>query len=279
MSVILLTGATGFVGQQILKILQENGHKLHLVIREGSQSRITNIQDIERVISTPDLFAESSIWWQKVCEGVDIVIHSAWYAEPGQYLQSDKNLDCLVGTLNLAKGATNAGIKKFIGIGTCFEYAMSDKPLNIDTPLEPLTQYAAAKAACFISLSQYFLFKKVDFLWCRLFYLYGENEDSRRLVSYIRNKLSNNEVVELTSGSQIRDFIDVKDAAKQIVEAFESNLIGGANICSGKSISVRELAEKIADEFGRRDLLKFGARQENLIDPPLVVGVKTEPLL
>ena len=39
-----------------------------------------------------------------------------------------------------------------------------------------------------------------------------------------------------------------------------------------KPITVREIAEKIADEYGRRDLLRFGARPDHL-DPPCIVGV------
>jgi dTDP-6-deoxy-L-talose 4-dehydrogenase (NAD+) len=274
MKVILLTGATGFIGGQLLKELQERAYQIRLVLRAGTQSRIRNMKGIESVITTRDLFSESSTWWEKACDGVDTVIHSAWYVEPGQYLQSDKNLDCLIGTMNLVKGAAAAGINKFVGIGTCFEYAMSDKPLTVDSPLEPLSPYAASKAASFIFLSEYLRRKKIDFLWCRLFYLYGENEDARRLVPYIRHKIASNEPVELTSGNQIRDFIDVKDAAKVIIHAMEKNVFGCTNICSGVGISVRELAERIADEFGRRDLLRFGIRQENLIDPPYVVGSK-----
>jgi nucleoside-diphosphate-sugar epimerase len=274
MKVILLTGSTGFVGRQLLKELQNRGYQIRLVLREASQSTLVNMIGIESIVITSDLFSESSMWWEKACEGVDTVIHSAWYAEPGQYLQSDKNLDCLIGTMNLVKGAAIAGIKKFVGIGTCFEYAMSDKPLSIDSPLEPLSPYAAAKVASFIFLSQYLRPKNIDFLWCRLFYMYGENENSRRLVPYIRHKIAANETVELTSGSQIRDFLDVRDAAKAIIDNFEANVTGCENICSGIGVSVRELAERIADEFGRRNLLLFGARQENLIDPQYVVGIK-----
>jgi dTDP-6-deoxy-L-talose 4-dehydrogenase (NAD+) len=276
MSIVLLTGATGFVGRQLLKALQERGYKIRLVIRAGSQSRIASMEGIVSIVTTQDLFAESSTWWEKACDGVDTVIHSAWYVEPGQYLQSDKNLDCLIGTMNLVKGATSSGIKKFIGIGTCFEYAMSNKPLTVDSPLEPLSPYAAAKAASFIFLSGYLRSKNIDFLWCRLFYLYGEKEDVRRLVAHIRHKITSDQPVELTSGNQIRDFLDVSNAARQIIDGLEANLIGCENICSGVGISVRELSERIADEFGRRDLLQFGARENNLFDPPYVVGSKSK---
>ena len=46
----------------------------------------------------------------------------------------------------------------------------------------------------------------------------------------------------------------------------------------GAGITVRALAEQIADEYGRRDLLRFGARPDNLVDPPvLVIGVGSSP--
>ena len=47
---------------------------------------------------------------------------------------------------------------------------------------------------------------------------------------------------------------------------------GPVNICSGRPVTVRQLVEQIADEYGRRDLLRFGARPDNEVDPPRVVG-------
>ena len=113
------------------------------------------------------------------------------------------------------------------------------------------------------------------FAWCRLFYLYGEGEDLRRLVSYVRGRLQAGEPAELSSGSQVRDFLDVREAARMVVDVALGSLEGPVNICSGTAVTVRELAERIADEFGRRDLLRFGARPDNPVDPPCVVGIRS----
>lgn len=270
--ITLLTGATGFVGRQVLRALGDNGARVRVVVRNGKQGQLSTLADIESVITTPDLFAEDADWWANVCKGIDTVIHVAWYAEPGKYLQSAKNLDCLTGTLQLAKGAAQSGIRRFLGIGTCFEYDLTVGLLSVNTPLRPLTPYAGAKAAAFLALSQWLPQQNVEFAWCRLFYLYGEGEDERRLVPYLRTKLTAREPVELTSGKQIRDFLDVTEAGRMIVETALAQERGPVNICSGEPITVRQLAEQIADEYGRRDLLKFGARPDNLVDPPLVVG-------
>lgn len=272
MKTILITGATGFVGKQVVKALHQTDTKIRSVIRL-KDSRDVTPNAVDEVIETKDLFAENENWWADVCKGVDTIIHLAWYAEPGKYLQSSKNIDCLGGTLQLAKGAVTAGVRRFIGIGTCFEYDLSDGLLSTDTPLKPLTPYAGAKVATYSALSQYLPEEKIEFLWGRLFYLYGEGEDERRLVPFIKSKLSQGKVADLTSGNQIRDFLDVKEAAKMIVELSLGDEQGAKNICSGNPITVRQLAEKIADEYGRRDLLNFGARADNYMDPPKVVGV------
>lgn len=272
--ITLLTGSTGFVGRQVLRALGDKGAQVRVVVRDKKQNQLADLQGVESVVHTPDLFAENANWWVKVCQGVDTVIHVAWYAEPGKYLQSAKNLDCLIGTLQMAKGSVQAGVKRFIGIGTCFEYNLSAGQLSVETPLQPSTPYAGAKAAAFMALSQCLPQQGVEFAWCRLFYLYGEGEDTRRLVPYLRTKLAAGEPAKLTSGKQIRDFLDVRKAAQMIAETALGHQQGPINICSGVPITVRQLAEEIADEYGRRDLLEFGARPDNLVDPGCVVGIR-----
>jgi dTDP-6-deoxy-L-talose 4-dehydrogenase (NAD+) len=271
--ITLLTGATGFVGRQVLRALDERGVRVRVVVRNRKQSQFATLHGIESVVITPDLFAKDADWWANVCKDIDTVIHVAWYAEPGLYLQSAKNFDCLQGTLNMTKGAVQAGVRRFVGIGTCFEYDLSHSMLSIAAPLKPLTPYAGAKAATYMALSQWLPAQSVEFVWCRLFYLYGEGEDTRRLVPYLRASLAAGEPAELTSGNQIRDFIDVVEAGRLITDAALGSVQGPINICSGIPITVKQLAENIADEYGRRDLLEFGVRPDNLIDPPCVVGI------
>ena len=270
---VLVTGASGFVGKQITKFLSRQDIEIVLVLRSKATSLLESYPNISSIIYTKNIFNENSDWWEEQCKGVDIIIHAAWYAEPGIYLQSLKNIDCLIGSLNIAKGAAAANVKRFIGIGTCFEYKLNNIPLSIDSPKNPLTIYAATKLSLYYSLSKLFEKQGIEFSWCRLFYLYGEGEDDRRFLPYLKEKLKNNEIAELTSGKQVRDYLDIKDAGKLIANVALSSQIGQVNICSGIPITIREFAEKIADEFGKKDLLKFGARRDNLIDPDFVVGI------
>lgn len=91
---------------------------------------------------------------------------------------------------------------------------------------------------------------------------------------YVRGKLGAGEPAEFSSGREIRDYLDVRDAGRMIADATLGSVQGPVNICSGKPITVREIAETIADEHKRRDLLRFGMRPDDL-DPPCVVGIRS----
>lgn len=270
---ILITGATGFVGRQVLKHLMTQDVLVTLVVRDGKEALFANNSVVESIILTQDLFAETVEWWAHVLNGVDTVIHLAWHVQPGKYLNAPENIDCLIGSLNLAKGAAVAGIRRFIGIGTCFEYDLSGGALTVETRLKPLTPYASAKAALYIALSSWLTKHSIEFSWCRLFYLYGEAEHEHRLAPYVHKQLQNRKIAELTSGKQIRDYLDVSVAGTRIGEIALGTQTGPMNICSGNPVTVREFVENIADKYGTRHLLKFDARPDREDDPPFVVGV------
>ncbi|BBZ69191.1 NAD-dependent epimerase/dehydratase family protein [Mycobacterium paraseoulense] len=273
---VTLTGATGFVGRQILRNLLERGCSVRVLVRNPSCIDEVPARGALEVVNTPDLFAESTGRLEELLEGSEILVHAAWYAEPGKYLTSSLNLSCLTGTLNLASAFATVGGKRFVGIGSCAEYDSSAGLMTTDTPLAPNTLYAACKASAFQVLRYFLGGEGMSFAWCRIFYLYGEGEDERRLVPYIRRQLAARQEVFLTRGDQVRDFLNVKDAARMIADVALGQHQGAVNICSGEPVTIRQLAESIADEYSQRALLRFGARPENAFDPPRIVGVRKD---
>lgn len=275
---VTLTGASGFVGRQILRILLERGCSVRVLVRDASGLTDVRAHGALEVVQTPDLFAEVAGRLEKLLEGSEVLVHAAWYGKPGEYLTSPVNLACLTGTINLAQAFAAIGGKRFVGVGTCAEYDSSEGLMTTDTPLAPSTLYAACKASAFQVLRLFLGAQTISFAWCRLFYLYGEGEDERRLVPYIRRQLRAGQEALLTRGNQVRDFLDVKDAARMIADVALGQQQGAVNICSGEAMTVRQLAERIADEHGRRDLLRFGARPDNIFDPPRVVGAREDAI-
>jgi dTDP-6-deoxy-L-talose 4-dehydrogenase (NAD+) len=246
---------------------------LRLVLRPGGWSRSGLPAGGVDVVETGDLFAEDAGWWAGQLAGVDAVIHAAWYVEPGKYLDSPVNVDCAIGSLALAEGAVQAGIRLFIGIGTCFEYELPNAAITETAALGPVTLYAAAKLALYRMLTRRFAESGTDFSWARLFYLFGEGEHPARLFPTLHRKLAAGEPMLLSSGDKIRDFLDVAEAGRLIATLVETGQTGVANVCSGRPVAIRQVAEEIADIYGRRDLLEFGTATVHPRDPEAVAGI------
>jgi nucleoside-diphosphate-sugar epimerase len=273
MTHILLTGASGFVGRQIAKALLAQGHRLTLVLRPGGLERAGLAHENVVVVETADVFGETVDWWATHLEGVDIVIHAAWYVEPGKYLDSTHNVDCVLGTVPLAEGCMKAGVRHFVGVGTCFEYRLPNGAISAQAEAGPVTLYAAAKLALYHILKRRFEGTSTSLTWARLFYLFGEGEHPARLFPALHRKLSSGEPMHLSSGDKVRDFLDVQRAGELIATLAESGQTGVANVCSGKAVTIREIAEGIADIYGRHDLLEFGHAVAHPRDPQVVVGI------
>lgn len=271
MKTVILTGATGFVGRQIHRALVADGCRVHAIIRTGSRARLDF--PTGQITETDDLFALSVKDWQNRLGTADMFIHAAWYVNPADYLDSPRNLDCALGSLTLFEACQLAGIRHFVGLGTCMEYAPSDRPLDIASACGPNTLYAASKLALYRMMQKRSETGDMHFSWCRLFYLYGEKEYPQRLVPMLHRQLRQGLPVALGSGLQVRDFLDVADAGRMIADIALMQQLGIINICSGQPVTVRAMAEKIADQYGRRDLLSFGTAALHPRDPASVVGI------
>ncbi len=273
---ILITGATGFLGFQILKSLSRKNHKIFIVVRKNSKN-LFKLKMLDKkkikIFYCEDIFNSKKKYLDNITKKIDIVVHCAWNVE-GNFMNSNEHLKCLIGTLNFAESCIRNNIKKFVGIGSCVEYDPTAGYLSVKTKLNPSTNYAATKIAAFMALNRLFKFKGIDFLWCRVFYLYGEGESENRLIPYLKKMLNENRTVELTSGKQIRDYIDVKKAGNEIARYTVGTRKGEVNVCSGRGISIRNMVSEIAKKVKKKHLLKFGVRKENPFDPPKVIGVK-----
>lgn len=273
MSKVFLTGASGFVGRQILKHLKAAGHEVTVAVRPGSMLRAGVPTSNINVVLTRDLFAEREDWWKMALAGHDALIHAAWYVDPKNYQCSRMNFICAVGSVVMARAAAKVGVKHMIGLGTCMEYKLPSSRIHHDAPLGPTTVYSAAKLATGLMLARHASLAGQNFTWCRLFYLHGEAEQPGRLGPYIRDCMVRGEHARLSAGTQLRDYLDVDDAGRMIAGIVKTKQQGVVNICSGRPTTIRLFAERIADTFGRRDLLIFSSDPIPASDPAAVVGV------
>jgi len=199
----------------------------------------------------------------------DVCIHLGWYAKPGEYIQASANIDLMAATLKLASLLREAGCRRFVGVGTCFEYDTDAGYLSERTPLRPTFLYSAAKASTFMTLSNLPV-TDMTVSWARLFYLYGPFENERRLVPSVIRALLRGDEARCTSGEQVRDFLHVEDVASALWAVARSSIVGPVNIGSGSPVTVARLVTLIGEIAGRPDLIRLGALAQGKGDPRFV---------
>lgn len=143
---VLVTGASGFIGRALVDLLlTETGCQVLAAVR----SHI----DIENVISRSIGDINGDTDWSAALSGVDVVVHVAARAHVLKERSTNPSEDFQSvnyhGTVNLAKQAVDAGVKRFIFISSIAVYGVdaSDQPINEVSPVRPVTDYGKSKLA------------------------------------------------------------------------------------------------------------------------------------
>lgn len=270
---IFVTGATGFIGSHLCRLLVREGCDVLALVRPGADLRriedvLKRVRLIQGDLRSPWRFADSV---QR--ERPEVAFHLAWYAEPGKYLHGIENLQCLSGSLELLQVLQSASCGRVVIAGTCLEYDIDWGRLAEAAPTRPRTLYAASKHALF-TVCEHLRHQSqcCNIAWARLFYQYGPWEDSRRFVPHVVNQLLAGRSCELTSGNQVRDYLHVEDVASALLAVCRSDVSGAVNIGSSVPVTVREIATIIGQELSRMDGLCFGAVPDRPGDPQVVVA-------
>lgn len=241
---ILITGATGFIGRYILDRLRALGINIVAVGR-------TKPNNFDGDFIEADLLEIEK--HRKIVElsGATHLIHLAWYVEHGKYLDSSLNVKWIQASANLAQEFCQAGGKKIVCAGTCFEYDLSYGFLREDfTPLNPTTIYGICKDTTRRLIANICEKSGVSFVWGRIFYVYGIGEDKNRLIpSLIKVFQGKREPFRINNINALIDYLCVEDVADAFIKLTLSEAEGCYNIASMVPIRIYDIVLTLADIF------------------------------
>jgi nucleoside-diphosphate-sugar epimerase len=275
----LVTGATGFIGAALARRLLAEGICVYCLVRNPTShpDRLADLAGAELIeVSSFEL---PTLYRALARVSAEVVFNLAAYGidqhdrDPEAMLEGNVHL-----VARMIEATAGWSLRRFIHTGSCYEYGPTDTNDRIDeqTPCRPVSVYGAAKAASVLYGSVLAASRKVPFVTLRLFGVYGIGEASNRLVSQVIAHLRRDRPIALTAGGQVRDLLYVADVAEAFFQAATADTCGNSgiyNVCSGCGVSIRTVAEAVADEMRKpRRLLRFGEIPYRPDEPMRIVG-------
>jgi nucleoside-diphosphate-sugar epimerase len=218
---ILVTGATGFIGMEVVRRLNVQGVRPRVMVRRATRTALLSPLDVEPVHG--DLMSAPAL--RRAVDGVDTIIHLAGRATFEPY---DRLRPTLVdGTARLAHAAAEAGVGHVVFGSSTFVHDGST-PVDDDTPAHPRLDYGRAKVAAEAALDQVAAAGGPTVASVRLPHVYGPQS---LLFGLVRRRV----VVFPGLGDNRFAQLHVEDAARLLVAAAQQSWTGTAPCGDGEN--------------------------------------------
>ncbi len=262
---VLVTGARGFIGSQILRRLRER--------RSVDGSDLPAIVGLVR--SAPldgdvacDLHDGDAVRELIAALRPSACIHAAWEIDPAKYRSDERNDRWIDTTMLLADALADAGCRWFGAFGTCIETPAVDPSAS---------RYALAKTTLRERLLAHPIADRL--CWWRLFQPYGPGEDAIRFVPSMLRTLIAQQPFTVNAPADARDFIHVSDIAECAVACVMREPVGDFELGTGEATTLEEAA-RLAAELLRADrLVRTRAITESERQKAAHIVARPQPLI
>lgn len=259
MEKVLVTGATGFIGNYVVQSLLKQGFQVIASSLNPAKAALFEWFSSVEYIPLDIHNLNPSVNYYEYFQKPERLIHLAWEGLPNY--KSDFHLtENFPQHALFLKNIVTDGLKDLTVAGTCFEYGLQEGGLKECLDVLPVTTYGRAKVELKNFLQNLQVSKPFNLKWVRLFYLFGKGQNPNSLISQLEAALQKGEkVFKMSGGQQIRDFIEVKTAAEILVNISTKNVNGGIiNCCSGNPISVEDFVRNYLKKMNENIELGLG---------------------
>lgn len=250
-----VTGPTGFIGRNLMRMLIRNGTPVVAIVRSSS--------DVSGIISPGVRIARYDDDVSEVLpflHDIDCFYHLAWSGASGKSrndrMMQNESIELAIGCAELA---TDAGCRRFVGAGTAIELRLPDSGSEC---------YRSAKMRVKDETRRICLEKGVDHLWAHIPSTYGVGSESGFVYTTLEDLLSGREPC-IRNGGSLADFVNIADVTEGL------HRIGSAGVSqndyyigSGDPRRLSEFAEDLKSAVGPEARIRFDPEGMEEADGP-----------
>jgi UDP-glucose 4-epimerase len=257
----LVTGGAGFIGSHIVDELVRRGIETFVIddLSTGSLDNLSQHNEEQLHVIIGDARNAERLMGD---EKIDVVFHEAAIASVSKsvtdpMLVHDVNVNM---TLSLMDFCVHRNVKRFVFASSAAVYGIVEGKAKEDLVCRPYSPYGATKLCVENYLNAYYETYGLQSVALRYFNVYGPrqmiNDYSGVITVFIRNLLLGQTPTIHGDGSQVRDFVSVRDIVQANMLAMESENATGTmfNVASGRSTSVKELLETLQKVTNTADM-------------------------
>ena len=243
---VLVTGAAGFVGANLVRRLVADGHRVHVLV--PPRSNLWRLRDIVTDIAI----------WPAQLEDREAVENTVRRVRPAKVFHlaahgaypSQRDVERMVyvnvlGTVNLVEACLRVGVECIVNTGSSSEYGYQDGAPGESDRIDPNSHYAVTKAAATLYCRHASLSSGTPVTTLRLYSIYGPWEEPTRLLPTLVLHALRGELPPLVSPSVARDYVYVDDAVEACLAAARADVPRGSvfNVATGRQTRLAELVD------------------------------------
>lgn len=247
----LVTGGAGFIGSNIVELLQGEGHEV-VVLDDLSSGYAENLREGALFVQG-DVSVEGAA--ESAAKGCDVIIHLAASVGNTRSIDNpvrDSEIN-VIGTLRVLEAARANGISRVVSSSSAGIFGeLKTLPIAEDHPQDPDSPYGASKLAAEKMCLVYNKLYGMSNVCLRYFNVYGRRQRydayGNVIPIFAEKMLRAQPVTIFGDGEQTRDFVHVTDVAMaNYLAAVSADAAGAFNIGSASRVTINELARLMSE--------------------------------
>lgn len=246
---VIITGGAGFIGKHLSSYLLKKRFAVTIFdnFSNSKKKAITSLDDDVKIIEG-DITDLQSI--MNATKNQDYMIHLAAKISVEDSIRNPSetfrvNVD---GTINVLEACKKNSVSKLIVTSSAAVYGEGTRGVKLteSSKIKPISPYGESKAVMEKEIRKFASKYEINYTILRLFNVYGigqSDEYAGVITKFIKNITDNKSFEIFGDGMQTRDFVAVQDVIAAIQNAMMNGKNKIYNIASGKSVTIKELAE------------------------------------